>query len=157
MIMAFLETVIALFIKYGLVGLLFSSFISSLFFFPAYSTFLIPVYIKLHFNPWYILAVLTIGTVAGELVNYYIGYTGSKYIYRKEIKKAEEWLNKWGEMSVFLINLIPVLPADFVNLFVGFLRMDFKMFVVGMSLAKLIQFALLIFGTELFFNYVSLF
>ncbi|MFH0711146.1 MAG: VTT domain-containing protein [Candidatus Aenigmatarchaeota archaeon] len=150
-----LEAIIAIFIKYGLAGLLFSSFISSLVFIPGYASFLIPVYVKLNFNPWLILFVITAGAIVGETINYYLGYFGSKYVLHKEIKKAERWLNKWGEMSVFIVNLIPIFPADFVNILVGFLRMDVKMYVIGMSLGKLIQYSVLIFGAEIFFRYVS--
>ena len=149
------EYVISLFIKFGLVGLLFSSFVSSLVFFPAYAELLIPIYVKLHFNPYLIFIIITVGAVAGEVVNYYLGLVGSKYIYHKEIKKAEKWLNKWGEMSIFIVNLIPVFPADFVNVLVGFLRMDFKMYLIGMTAGKAVQYALLIFGLEILFKYVS--
>ena len=149
------EAIIAIFLKLGLIGLLFSSFVSSLVFVPAYASFLIPVFLKLHFDPWHIFIMITVGAVAGEIVNYYLGYIGSKYVFHKEIKKAEKWLNKWGEMSVFVVNLIPIFPADFVNLLVGFLRMDFKMYMIGMSLGKVIQYALLIFGFEIFFKYIS--
>ena len=152
--MAF-ETLIAIFVKYGIAGLLFSSFASSLVFIPGYASFLIPFYIRMHFNPWQILFVITIGAVAGESVNYYLGYIGSKYVFHKEIKKAEKWLNRWGEMSVFIVNLIPIFPADFVNVLVGFMRMDFKKYLIGMGLGKLIQYSLLIFGIEMLFKYAS--
>lgn len=149
------EFIISLFIKFGLVGLLFSSFVSSLVVFPAYASFLIPLYVKLHFNPYLIFIVITIGAVAGEVVNYYLGFVGSKYIYHKEIKKAEKWLNRWGEMSIFIVNVIPIFPADFLNTLVGFLRMDFKMFVIGMAAGKALQYALIIFGVEILSKYAS--
>jgi len=149
------NAILAGFLKFGLVGLFVSSFVSSLFFFPAYATFLIPIYLKLGFNPWHILIVITAGSVIGEIVNYYLGFIGSKYIYHKEMKKAEKWLYKWGGMSVFIFNLIPMFPADIIDALVGFLRMDFKMFFIGMSTAKILQYGLLIFGTEIFFRFVS--
>jgi membrane protein YqaA with SNARE-associated domain len=150
-----LDVFFALFLKLGLFGLLFSSFISSLVVFPAYASFLIPIYVRLHFNLLQIFLVLTVGAVAGEVVNYYLGYIGAKYVFHSEIKKAEKWLNRWGEMSIFIVNLIPVFPADFVNLFVGFFRMDFKTYLIGMTLGKAIQYALLIYGIEILFKYAS--
>ena len=144
-----IEAIIAIFLKYGLLGLLFSSFVSALVFIPGYSSFLIPIYVALHFNPWLILVVLTVGAVSGEIVNYYLGFFGSKYIMHIEIKKAEKWLNKWGELSIFIVNLIPIFPADLVNTLVGFFRMDFKKFFLGMSAGKIIQYAFLIFAIEM--------
>lgn len=146
-----LQLILNLFIKYGLIGLLVSSFISSLFFIPGYASFLIPFYVALKFNPYLLLAVLTIGSIMGETCNYYFGLFGSKHLikYEKEIKKATKWLNNWGEISLFVVNLVPVLPSDFISVFVGFLRMDIKIFVVSVGLGKLFQFALLIFGVQL--------
>jgi len=151
-----LQAILAIFIKYGLTGLFLSSFLSSLVFIPAYSSFLIPLYVGLHFSPWQILIAISIGAVGGELVNYYLGFVGSKYVKKDDVKKAEKWLTKWGEMSVFIVNLIPAFPADVVNALVGFFHMDLKTFVIGMSVAKVIQYALLIFGSEILFNFVSI-
>jgi len=150
------NAIVAGLLKFGLVGLFISSFVSSLFFFPAYAPFLIPIYLKLDFNPWHILIIITIGAVAGEIANYYLGYIGSKYFYHKELKKAEKWLYRWGGMSIFVINLIPMFPSDIVDALVGFLRMDFKIFFIGMTAAKILQYALLIFGTEIFFKFISI-
>lgn len=151
------EWVIALLIKYGLIGLIISSFLSSLVFIPGYSSFLIPLFIKARFNPWFILFALSVGAVAGEILNYYLGFIGSKYIYHQKIKDAEKWLNKWGEYAVFIVNLIPFFPADFVNVLVGFLRMDVKRFVIGVTAGKVIQYIILIFFIRevfIFFNFV---
>jgi len=150
------EAIIAIFVKYGLFGLFMSSFASSLVFLPAYASFLIPLYVGLHFDPWQILVVLLVGAVLGEIVNYYLGYVGSKYVLHQHIRKAEKWVNKWGLMSIFIVNAIPIFPADVVNTLVGFFRMDMKMYVIWMSLGKLLQYTLLIFGIEFFFKYMSL-
>lgn len=145
------ESIVGLFLKYGLFGMLFSSIISSLFFFPAFSSFLIPLYLALKFNPYLLLIVITGGAIIGQLFNYYFGVFSSEHLikHEKDIRKAEQWLNKWGDLSVFIVNLIPFIPADFVSVLVGFLRMDSKPFIISMGLGKLFQYALLIFGIEL--------
>jgi membrane protein YqaA with SNARE-associated domain len=152
------EMFFPLFMQYGLLGLFVSSFISSLFFIPAYATFLIPLYIALKFNPYSILFFLTIGSVLGQIFNYYFGLFGSKYLvkYKSDIKNATKWLNKWGEISIFVINFIPMFPADFISVLVGFLRMDVRIFSISMFLGKLFQFALLIFGIQLLIRFLPL-
>jgi membrane protein YqaA with SNARE-associated domain len=152
--MAF-EAIIALFFHFGLVGLLVSSFLSALVFVPGYSSFLIPIFIKLRFNPWIILAVLSAGAIAGEFVNYYLGVVGSKYVYHKKIKDAEKWLNRWGEYAIFIVNLIPFFPADFLNVLVGFLKMDRNKFLLGMALGKILQYFFLIFSIRFVFSYLN--
>jgi membrane protein YqaA with SNARE-associated domain len=141
--------------KYGILGLTFSSFLSSLVFIPGYASFLIPIFVGLHANPWLMLAGITIGAIAGECVNYYLGLVGSKYILHLKLKKAKKWLSRWGEMSVFVINLVPLFPADVVNTLIGFLKMDFRTYLISMSLGKVIQYSLLIFGAELLFKFIS--
>jgi len=143
-----LHEILSFFIQYGVLGLFLSSFASSLFFFPAYASFLIPIYLTLKFNPYSLLLVLTAGSILGQIFNYYFGKFGSKHLikHEKEIKKAESWLNKWGVLSIFVVNLVPFFPADFVSVLVGFLRMDLKTFIISTSVGKVIQFALLIFG-----------
>jgi membrane protein YqaA with SNARE-associated domain len=146
-----LQAILSLFMKYGLLGLFLSSFISSLFFIPAYVSFLIPLYIAIKINPYLLLIVITTGSILGQILNYYFGFFGSKHLikYEKEIKNATKWLNKWGEISLFIINLVPILPADFVSVLVGFLRMDKKVFLISMGLGRLFQYALIIFGVEI--------
>jgi len=141
--------------KYGILGLTFSSFLSSLVFIPGYASFLIPLFVGLDANPWLMLAGISIGAIAGEVVNYYLGLIGSKYILHLKLKKAKKWLCTWGDMSIFVVNMIPVFPADVVNILVGFLKMDFRAYMISMSLGKIIQYSLLIFGTELLFKFVS--
>lgn len=156
-----LSVILSIFMRYGVLGLFVSSFLSSLVFVPGYAYFLIPIFIKLHFNPWQILVVTSIGAIFGEIVNYYIGYFGSKYIVHKEIKKAKKWLNKWGDMSVMIVNLLPIFPADVINVLVGFFKMDFKEFVVGMSIGKILQYVffilLSIYGIEAILKLLSIY
>jgi membrane protein YqaA with SNARE-associated domain len=152
----FLGAIAAALIEYGIAGLAFSSFLSSLVFIPGYASFLIPLFVGLHANPWQMLFAISIGAIAGEAVNYYLGIVGSKYILHLELKKAKKWLSRWGEMSVFIVNLIPLFPADVVNTLIGFLKMDFKTYMISMSLGKIIQYSLLIFGAELLFKVVSI-
>jgi membrane protein YqaA with SNARE-associated domain len=151
-----LETLFHLFVQYGLGGLFFSSFISSLFFIPAYASFLIPLYTTLKFNPYVILLVITTGSILGQAFNYYFGLFGSKHLikYEKEIKKATTWLNRWGELSIFVVNFVPIFPADFVSVLVGFLRMDVRIFAISMSLGRLFQYALLIFGVHVLLKFL---
>ena len=149
------ESIIALFQAYGLFGLFITSIISSLFFFPGLSPLLIPFY-SLQFPSWQIFIAITSGSIIGGFINYYIGFFGYEIFYVRKIKKshdwqrrmksAKNWSNKWGKFSVLIANAIPFFPADFLNLFVGFFRQDIKLFLLGMSIGKAIQFAILVFA-----------
>jgi len=146
-----LQALAHIFVQYGFLGLFLSSFVSSLFFFPAFTYIIISIFIALKFNPYLVLVAVTSGAILAQFVNYYFGFFGSKKLIKREneIKKVRVWLDRWGDLSIFIINLVPILPADFVSVFVGFLRMDFKTFLISMSLGKFFQFTLVIFGFEL--------
>ena len=150
------EFIINLFLKYGLIGLFLSSIVSSLFFFPGFSSFLIPIYLTLRFNPYFLLIVMTAGAIIGQMFNYYFGLFGSGKLIKqeKEIRKAEKWLNKWGDLSVFIVNAIPFFPSDFISVLVGFLRMNIKIFIISMTLGRFFQYALFIFGLRLLVNFL---
>jgi len=141
-------------LKLGLVGLFFGSLTSSLWFIPGYASLLLPVYLALKFNPYHILILMTLGAIIGEVINYYCGFMGAKLILKKDIKKGKKWLNKWGDLSLFIVNLIPLFPSDFISILVGFLKMDLKTFIISMGLGKFFQYALLIFGIELITRFI---
>jgi membrane protein YqaA with SNARE-associated domain len=152
--MVWSETLMQLFLQYGLIGLGLQSFLSSLIFFPGYAELLIPVYIGLKLSPYQILLVVSVGSILGGVVNYYLGFLGARVILKKkkEIKKAKVWLDKWGDLSVFVTSFLPGIPFDIVAVLVGFLKMDFKSFFISMSLGKIIKYVLIIFGIEVFSN-----
>jgi len=142
------EKLVALFFSYGLLGLLFSSFLSALFFIPAFVELLIPVYVGLHFDPIGIFIFLTAGSVLGSAVNYYIGLWGSKYVTIKAAheKSVKKFLAKWGDFSVLVMSFLPPpFPFDVATLVLGFLKMNFRTFIISTLVGKSIKHALFIF------------
>jgi len=86
------------------------------------------------------------------MFNYGLGLLGSKFIKsRKEItEKAKKWLDMWGDLSVFITSFVPGFPFDVVAIAVGIFRMNFKVFMIAMSLGKILKHAIIIYGTGLF-------
>lgn len=152
-----LDILTSIMIKYGLFGLFTQSFLSSLVFIPAFTELIIPVYLGLKFSPFLVLLAVSLGSILGGLVDYYMGFFGSKILFkkRKEIKVAKEWLNKWGDLSVFLASFLPI-PFDFVAITVGFLRMDIKAFSIAMSIGKTLKYAAFVFGVEFLLKFLTL-
>lgn len=137
------EALFALFSQYGIAGLPLASFILSLVFFPGIAEALIVLYIPLKFNPFLVFLLVTLGSIAGGLVNYYFGVLGKKIAFKKEtLDKAHVWLKKWGNLSVFITSFIPGFPFDIIAVLVGFLGLDFRTFFIWMSLGKILKFGL---------------
>lgn len=89
----------------------------------------------------------TVGSLIGSLAIYYLGLFGGRKILLKygkyfmicehDIKLAEEWFNKYGEISVLISRLAPVLRTV-ISFPAGVGRMDLKKFIfyttIGSSL-----------------------
>ena len=81
----------------------------------------------------------TIGSLLGSLAVYYLGLIGGrkliirygKYfmISEKNIKMAEEWFEKYGEISVLISRLVPMVRT-LISFPAGIGKMNFKKFVL---------------------------
>lgn len=138
--MAILQAVQSFLVRYGLLGLLFGSFLGSLIFFPAPLEIVTTSVVAMGYDPVQVAVVMTLGSVVGGVVNYYLGFAGSKVMLKeKDIKKIERWINRWGDPMVFVTSLLPF-PFDIVAVAVGILRMRFRDFIVASTLGKVIKF-----------------
>jgi len=79
----------------------------------------------------------TFGCLVGSLIAYYIGLWGGrplldrycKYVLirKKELDRAHEWFEKYGDRAVFVRRLLPVVRT-FISYPAGIVRMDVKKF-----------------------------
>ncbi|MGZ8884740.1 MAG: DedA family protein [Halobacteriota archaeon] len=79
----------------------------------------------------------TFGCLVGSLIAYYIGLWGGrpflerygKYVLirKKELDRAHEWFEKYGDRAVFVSRLLPVVRT-FISYPAGIVRMDVKKF-----------------------------
>ena len=89
------------------------------------------------FNLWWVATMGALGCNLGSIVAYYAGAIGGrplllrygKYflISRREIEWADRWFEKYGEWTVFLSRLLPVIRT-FISFPAGVARMDFWKF-----------------------------
>ncbi|MFA6308138.1 MAG: DedA family protein [Clostridia bacterium] len=80
-----------------------------------------------------------VGSIAGSLLAYYVGYYGGrpfilkygKYflVHEKNFVKAEKTFNKYGEAAVGFGRLLPIIRT-FISLPAGIARMDIKKFLI---------------------------
>lgn len=162
MLIDFLKPVLEnpIFVKYGLVGFFLNCVFSSFIPFP---TVLASTALLLDGqNSSMVFVVMAIGSVAGGILTYLVGYDGTK-IY-KLIKKTHrdehyersfKWLNKHGWSIIFVLSFIPVL-TEIVTIIAGVKKYNFKKFVFLMGVARTITaFASVYFGSMFlqYFNY----
>jgi len=134
---------------YGLPGLFFSSFIGSTIFVPfsveAAEAFLIAA----KENPYLVILVASVGALMGTWVNYWIGYFGSGLVEKRvgagNIKKAKDFMDKYGWPGLFLVIFIPTpIPVDPVTVFPGLARMGFAKFTVVVFVAKVLRYSVVV-------------
>jgi len=133
--------------QYGLIGLLFSSFIGSTIFLPLSVELTFPVLIKAGIHKLAIILFASVGSLAGTLLNYSLGYGGMKYLNKKtrklEMKKARHLMNKYGWAGLFIALALPIpLPVDPLTLLCGAAKMNIREFTAVVLAAKLLKYAL---------------
>ncbi|MHA2270789.1 MAG: DedA family protein [Candidatus Hodarchaeales archaeon] len=91
----------------------------------------------------FVLAVIsvTIGSVLGALLCYYIGLKGArpavkKFIPEDDIDRGEEWFNRWGAWTLIIARSIPIFPADPLSYVAGIVRMRFRPFLISIIISS---------------------
>jgi membrane protein YqaA with SNARE-associated domain len=148
-----------LFTQYGLLGLFVNGILSSVIPIPTELT--ISALLASGQNQLNVFIVLTIGSVIGGLLAYYLGYTGKKlslqirkdrtnetnhhngnesitYDHKDKEKRSTVMLEKYGWIVIFLSPWIPIF-GDVIPIIAGVKKYDFKKFVVVMSIGKTIK------------------
>lgn len=157
----FLKTILEnpFFVKYGLVGLFLNCVFASVIPFPIVLTS--TALLMDGENPAMVFLIMSIGSVCGGILTYFIGQDGKKMyrLLRKthsddHYKKSFERLNKHGWVIIFALSLVPIL-TEIVTIIAGVQRYNFKKFVVSMSVARMTSaFASVYFG-NMFVQYFN--
>jgi len=99
---------------------------------------------------WFALwFVATLGNSLGAVVNYTLGYKGEKYLEQKsylskeKMPKYRNMFKKYGVWTL-LLSWLPII-GDPLTLLAGVLRYPFKTFVILVTFAKGLRYAVLIF------------
>jgi membrane protein YqaA with SNARE-associated domain len=152
-------SVALLFTKYGLLGLFVNGILSSVIPIPTELT--ISALLASGQNQLNVFIVLTIGSVIGGLLAYYLGYTGKKlslqirksrtsknnfhngnknitYQDGEKEKRSTVLLDRYGWIIIFLSPWIPIF-GDVIPIVAGVKKYDFKKFVIIMSIGKTVK------------------
>jgi len=146
-----------LFIKYGLIGLFFNGMFSSFIPIPTEAT--ISALLLARVNPWHVFLVLTIGSIIGGYIAYYIGYNGRllrklRKTPQKYEQKSVSIMSKYGWATiVFFSPWIPIL-GDVVSIVAGTKRYDVIKYTIAMTTGKTIKAAAIVFLSFYFVHWL---
>ena len=124
----------------GYLGLLIAAFLAATIL-PLSSEVVLTALLLNGLSPVALVAIATIGNVLGSIVNYALGYWGSKEIVKRwlrisdeEFVKAEQRFVKYGLFSL-LLAWVPII-GDPITVVAGVLRIRLSWFVVLVTAGK---------------------
>ena len=145
MVYDFIQSIMqsSFFIKYGLVGLFLNALLSSVIPIPTELT--TSALILGGQNKMAIFIILTIGSIIGGFLAYYIGYNGTKLSARlgrtpkkEHMERSDVLLTKYGWVLIFFSPWIPIL-GDIIPIIAGAKKYNIRKFVIAICLGKVIK------------------
>jgi uncharacterized membrane protein YdjX (TVP38/TMEM64 family) len=92
------------------------------------------------FNPFWVAVASGSGATLGEITGYLAGYSGQVIVDRREwYERLTVWMRKYGNITIFLMALIPNPMFDLAGMAAGMLRMPLARFFLWCFLGKLLK------------------
>lgn len=96
-----------------------------------------------------LLAVASVGNILGSVLNYGLGRVALQYQDRRwfpvspaALTKAQGWFSHWGQWAV-LLAWVPII-GDPITVAAGVMRMRFGMFLLLVSISKILRYVVII-------------
>lgn len=126
--------------QYGYPGVFFMNLLSS-------ATVLIPVpgvlvtsAMGAVFNPFWVAVAAGLGAGLGELSSYLAGFSGQAVVEQVDWhKRLERWMEKFGDLTIFVLALIPNPLFDMAGISAGALKMPVSRFLIWCCLGKILK------------------
>lgn len=147
----------ALFIKYGLVGLFFNGMFSS--FIPIPTEITTSTLLLGGANPDDVFVVLTVGSIIGGYIAYYLGYNGRLIgKFRKATPKYEQKsvsiMTKYGWSTIiFFSPWIPII-GDIVSIIAGTKKYSIIKYSIAMVTGKIVKSIAIVFFSVQFWHWM---
>ena len=107
-------------------------------------------------DPVMLLVWGTVGNVGGSMFNYCIGRLGrmewiEKYLGVKQerVERAQHWMERKGSWLGGILCLVPVI-GDAISVALGFMRANWLICLVSITIGKLVRYAILVYTVTLF-------
>lgn len=92
------------------------------------------------FNPFWVAVASGTGATLGEITGYLAGYSGQVIVHQRWwYEQLTFWMKKYGNLTVFLMALIPNPFFDLAGMAAGMLKMPLGRFLFWCLLGKLLK------------------
>lgn len=149
-----MDSLILILTDYGYWGMFVAAFLAGSVF-PLSSELVMLGLMAADLDPWLLVAYGTVGNVLGSLFNYSIGMLGRmEWIERylrvkpKDLDRARRFMAGRGAWMGFF-SFLPVI-GEGLTIVLGLMRANFIISVVSITIGKLLRYALIVYGVEIF-------
>lgn len=92
-------------------------------------------------NPWLVGVLAGVAAGLGETTGYVVGYSGNSLVSRSRFyPRVEQWVQRWGVLTVFALAAIPSPLIDLAGIAAGTLRMRFLPYMAACMSGKVLRF-----------------
>jgi membrane protein YqaA with SNARE-associated domain len=140
--------------QYGYWGMLIAAFLAGSFF-PFSSEAVMLGFMAAGLDNWPLIIYGTIGNVLGSLFNYGVGHLGrldwvERYLHvkKKDLDTAQRFMAGRGAWMGFFA-FLPILGSA-ITIMLGFMRSNFIISMLSITIGKLLRYVILVFGADLF-------
>ena len=92
------------------------------------------------FNPFWVAVAAGAGAALGELTGYLAGFSGQGIIEnRKWYERFKRWMKKYGDITIFVLAIIPNPLFDIAGMTAGALKMPLWRYLIWVTLGKIIK------------------
>lgn len=140
--------------QYGYWGMLIAAFLAGSFF-PFSSEAVMLGFMAAGLDNWTLIIYGTVGNVLGSLFNYGVGRMGrldwvERYLHvkKEELDKAQRFMAGRGAWMGFFA-FLPILGSA-ITIMQGFMRSNFFISMLSITIGKLLRYVVLVFGADLF-------
>lgn len=140
--------------QYGYWGMFIAAFLAGSFF-PFSSEAVMLGFMAAGLDNWPLIIYGTIGNVLGSLFNYGVGHLGrldwvERYLHvkKKDLDKAQRFMAGRGAWMGFFA-FLPILGSA-ITIMLGFMRSNFIISMLSITIGKLLRYVILVFGADLF-------
>jgi uncharacterized membrane protein YdjX (TVP38/TMEM64 family) len=92
------------------------------------------------FNPFWVAVAAGTGAALGELTGYLAGFSGQGIIEsRKWYNRFEHWMKKYGDITIFILAIIPNPFFDVAGMTAGALKLPVWRYLIWVTLGKIIK------------------
>ncbi len=92
------------------------------------------------FNPLGVALAAGAGSAIGELTGYLAGFGGQVIVEKKDwYERVMKWMKKYGDITIFILSLIPNPLFDLAGMAAGSLKMPIWRFLLACFLGKFVK------------------